>query len=820
MSAQEAPVASTSALDPLNNVHSASNFRPYNKHRTTKSDSQKRTPLRSSRPSTAPSNEKISLLSSIPSRWSVHAEENRSSHAVSHIHALESESDMCLGNLPSPFDEDISTSPSDVSSPLTAMHSEYDWATFINAYATGQWDPHRTPNPPRSTGGYSLPPEPPTSAPIIHERDIHPGTRPDILSHTKSDPPPVPSPEQSPIIAPAAARSSTSTISISPSNSLRRFRPAAPPNLPLPTHRMRSSISTCSAPSPSPGDPAPNMAHLNSEAQTTAATLRWAAARVDISPLALPSPEHELTDPMRGFTASLPGSHPGPDYDPPEYPVTPGGTRKPRLASFWQGTTDVDRNSLLHNETLLSSTQSDSPSEPFIKHPTPPQQDRPAPLPAKFEITEQITAASAPVPMMPESSSGDYFGTIPNGDRPAAETSNGQAHPTLAPVATYAATSLHVGTTSVPALPRRVCLTRQTSSPLPEASHREPKLGGRVPSESITSIRANRSAKEEQMFSDLGYLAPPNPPDELERRRALYKFNIWNTGPDLNFDRIAHLAKLVFSTMGVVISLIDGNEQWHKSEWGIRSTTSARAHSICAHAILQRGDEPMVILDTHKDWRFAKNPVVTGAPHVRFYAGAPLRTADGFNIGALAVICDTPREDFSPRQKHTLKEFAAIAMREMELWRDKMEQFSRECLEIDTEQHNEKPNGPVGLNVGSSMDKVYDRAAKLVKRTLDVEGVIVMDVSHCEVLESMSAEGTVSVNMHFGDPNVQTTKRQLSSEEYQMLNAFFAKYPDGKISEGIVPPSFRPFLPTHIQYALSMLYGFVCGLSELMDLRL
>lgn len=95
-----------------------------------------------------------------------------------------------------------------------------------------------------------------------------------------------------------------------------------------------------------------------------------------------------------------------------------------------------------------------------------------------------------------------------------------------------------------------------------------------------------RAAKEEQMFRELGYLAAPNPPDEVERRRALYKcvhffefdfeknymsitpyrFNIWNTGSDLNFDRIAHLAKLVFNTKGVFISLVDGNEQWLKSE--------------------------------------------------------------------------------------------------------------------------------------------------------------------------------------------------------------------------------------------------------------
>ena len=128
-----------------------------------------------------------------------------------------------------------------------------------------------------------------------------------------------------------------------------------------------------------------------------------------------------------------------------------------------------------------------------------------------------------------------------------------------------------------------------------------------------------------------------------------------------------------------------------------------------------------------------------------------------------------------------------------------MEQFSRECLEIDTEVHDDRPE----LIVGSSMDRVYDRAAKLVKRTLDVEGVIVMDVSHCEVLESMSVEGSISVTMHHGDPNMEMTKRQLTTEEYHKLNSFFAKYPDGRVSEGIIPSSFKPFLPTHVQYALS-----------------
>jgi hypothetical protein len=130
-----------------------------------------------------------------------------------------------------------------------------------------------------------------------------------------------------------------------------------------------------------------------------------------------------------------------------------------------------------------------------------------------------------------------------------------------------------------------------------------------------------------------------------------------------------------------------------------------------------------------------------------------------------------------------------------------MEQFSRECLEIETDAGGQ--DDKQRLNVSSSMDRVYDRAAKLVKRTLDVEGVIVMDVSHCEILEPMSAEGAVPVTIHHGDPRLEMDTRSFSQEEYSKMNLFFSKHPEGKISEGIVPSCFRPFLPTRIQYALS-----------------
>lgn len=141
-----------------------------------------------------------------------------------------------------------------------------------------------------------------------------------------------------------------------------------------------------------------------------------------------------------------------------------------------------------------------------------------------------------------------------------------------------------------------------------------------------------------------------------------------------------------------------------------------------------------------------------------------------------------------------------------------MEQFSRECLEIDLGPHmaGESNGEPQEFGL-PSMDQVYNRAARLIKRTLDVEGVMVMDVSYSDILENISgpSEGTVPVSIHRQDPKVSGGARKLDADEYRKLNSFFAKYPDGKIFEGITPPCLRPFLPLKIQYALgqcTMLY--------------
>ncbi|PFH53107.1 hypothetical protein AMATHDRAFT_55552 [Amanita thiersii Skay4041] len=825
---------------PLSSTHGLSDSRP-----PTASEPPRR---KLTRPSTAPAREESTLLPSLPvakdsimndrCAESVHNIPPlvdrkgidsflRSQPSNSSYHHDVRSGPLNLGPLPPPY-EFMSEQSSPIfhtQEPPLNGYVEYDWATFMTAYGMGRWDPHRTPTPPRSTqtivsndrpAPFS---DPPTSVPFASD-----STTPQTLLEIPSDQSQYPlttAPRYPPFTATPDQVDGFNSSAIS-----TKFL-NMPSNFAFP--RMRNSFSTVTTTSALTND-APGSLYSNTEVQTTVATMRWAAARVDISPLALPSPEHELTDPMRGITAAIPGSHlENGDIIQHDFPATPCSARKSRLGSFWEGTTDVDDGAIgaVHSTSQMRlATFSGSPSNGQGSNGL--STDHVDGANQAYADTVSHELLLRPIPETPHNrpdpnSLAGGFPTELSSSPQAFLPSDGTLSPDLTvqpvspPLPPLSVTSSSTEIGEATSLPRRVCLTRQSSSPLPASTSHELRLpGGRVVSDGIATVKVGHAAKEEQMFSDLGYLAPPPPPDELERRRALYKFNIWHTAPDVNFDRIAHLVKLVFNTKGSLISLIDGHEQWFKSGWGTKVDNAPRIHSFCAHAILQRGDEPLVVLDTCSDWRFARNPLVTGQPYVRFYAGAPLRTHDGFNIGTLAIFDDAPWNDFSPRQRHTLKEFAAIVMREMELWRDKiqlrirdkiqssMEQFSRECLEIDMESQNQNKDGRASVMSGSSMDKVYDNAAKLVKRTLDVEGVIVMDISHCEVLESMSTEGTVSVTMHHGDPGMEMTRRQLSTEEYKRLTYFFNKYPDGKISEGIIPDSFRPFLPKHIQYALTV----------------
>lgn len=164
----------------------------------------------------------------------------------------------------------------------------------------------------------------------------------------------------------------------------------------------------------------------------------------------------------------------------------------------------------------------------------------------------------------------------------------------------------------------------------------------------------------------VAYPAYPIPADEEQRLRDLERHGVIGMASDEHFERIVELARSIFAAPIAVISLVEGDRQWFLSHRGLDVCETPRDQAFCAHAIA--GDGPLVVPDAQRDERFATNPLVTGAPHIRFYAGALLRSSEGHNLGTLCVIDQEPRQP-DPAQIHQLQLLAKLVMREIDLRR-------------------------------------------------------------------------------------------------------------------------------------------------------
>ena len=155
---------------------------------------------------------------------------------------------------------------------------------------------------------------------------------------------------------------------------------------------------------------------------------------------------------------------------------------------------------------------------------------------------------------------------------------------------------------------------------------------------------------------------------EAERLAALRAYDILDTGPDGNFDALVALAARICDTPMALVSLVDDERQWFKSRVGPLPAQTSRDVSFCDHAM--RGDRLMIVTDALSDPRFAENRLVTGEPHIRFYAGAPLRTPEGIPLGSLCVLDTVPRPaGLSELQIQTLTVLADQVMTQLELRR-------------------------------------------------------------------------------------------------------------------------------------------------------
>ena len=149
------------------------------------------------------------------------------------------------------------------------------------------------------------------------------------------------------------------------------------------------------------------------------------------------------------------------------------------------------------------------------------------------------------------------------------------------------------------------------------------------------------------------------------RLEALERYAIFGSAPEAAFDRIVQMVGELFGAASVHINFLDDCVQWSKACHGSDASGVGLENSFCARAILQ--DDIFVVLDAANDPRFCTNPLVTGEPKIRFYAGAVLKSSNGVNFGTLCLVDPEPRGSFRDHERHLLRSFAAIVMDELEL---------------------------------------------------------------------------------------------------------------------------------------------------------
>jgi eukaryotic-like serine/threonine-protein kinase len=152
--------------------------------------------------------------------------------------------------------------------------------------------------------------------------------------------------------------------------------------------------------------------------------------------------------------------------------------------------------------------------------------------------------------------------------------------------------------------------------------------------------------------------------NERERIKALERYRILDSFPEPAFERLTELVAEMFRTPVALISLVHQDRVWFKSHWGTGTREIPRSVSFCSEVIL--GEQVLVIPDTATDPRTANR---AGVERFRFYAGAPLRTLDRYNIGTLCVLDTKPRQDWTAFKSRVLSDLAAITVDEMELRR-------------------------------------------------------------------------------------------------------------------------------------------------------
>lgn len=234
----------------------------------------------------------------------------------------------------------------------------------------------------------------------------------------------------------------------------------------------------------------------------------------------------------------------------------------------------------------------------------------------------------------------------------------------------------------------------------------------------------------------------PAPANEAERLAKLNQYNVLDSDAEEAFDRITRFVANLLDVPIALVSLVDAERQWFKSHYGLEARETHRDLAFCAHAI--HHDEIFVVPDASKDRRFSDNPLVIDEPSIRFYAGAPLITPDGYRMGTLCAIDRRPRE-LTEDQKQLLQDFSIIVVDQLELKlaRRKADAASRaKSIFLANISHEVRTpmNAIIGFSqmikldapneeIGRWAEKMYDSADHLLNLLTDILDLSKLDAT-------------------------------------------------------------------------------------------
>ena len=273
---------------------------------------------------------------------------------------------------------------------------------------------------------------------------------------------------------------------------------------------------------------------------------------------------------------------------------------------------------------------------------------------------------------------------------------------------------------------------------------------------------------------------------EMKRLEILKSYNVLDMDTDASFGRITGLAARIFEVPVCLVSIVDLGRQWFACNRGLGETKETeRKVAFCAHAILSSLDI-LIVPDASKDLRFSRNPLVTGGPEIRFYAGVPLVTPEGFKLGTVCIIDKKPWPNgLNLSQKQNLLEMSAMVMDTMIMRKKDREMMEKRRGRVIACTAHEMltPLTSIQLNLGllhedrNLMDQMSQNHKELLRGTIDCVGI--MSKICNQTIDSFRSSDT-SIDMH-------------SSEVEEVVVAEIIE----RISQIIVP--YRKKVPVTIQ---------------------